>query len=117
MTFHSMERAKQRANLGRSAATRMIESAMKSGKGAETFPAKERKYLESKSNSTAKAVVFDGYIFIIGTNGNCITMYKAPYWFGKKKTHDGKERIRNAKYYLKMIPQEDFGTAFLEYAI
>ena len=101
-TMHSIIRANERAGMNCSEAIRFTDHAIRSGKRAEDFPSKERKYLESKETDPAcKAIFYNGYIFIMKGENTCITLYLAPSWFLKKRYYDGKTRVRDAKKYLR----------------
>ena len=46
MTYHSILRTSERANLNQQSAIRMIERAKECGKKSEQFPADERNYMK-----------------------------------------------------------------------
>ena len=100
-TFHSLERAKQRAGLNERRAYKMIDLALTRGKTAASFKSRERDYLENATQADRVAVAYNNYCYIFSDAGRCLTMYPLPKWFGKKKHFDGKERIRNMKVYAR----------------
>ena len=100
-TFHSLERAKQRAGLNERRAYKMIDLALTRGKTAASFSSWERDYLENTAQADRVAVAFNNYCYIFSDAGRCLTMYPLPKWFGKKKHFAGKERIRNMKVYAR----------------
>ena len=106
MTYHSIIRTKERANLNENAARKMILRAKEYGRQPEEFPAAERKYLEHMEQDGKCVVFYSGYSFILGDERICITMFRAPQWFGKKNRYSGKTEIRNAKKYAKMRGNE-----------
>lgn len=108
-TMHSIKRTKERRNIkNKHSATRKIENALNRGKCAEDFSSWERDYLINESKDNCTAIAYDNYCYIVNENGRCVTMYKLPAWFGKKKHFNGKERIRNFKKYSKNMFINDF---------
>ena len=100
-TFHALQRTRERTGFNAKTSQRFIASAIKRGKSAETFTAKERAYLQrQEARQGCWTVVYDGYCFIIGNDGYCVTMYRLPQWFGKIQ-YDGKQKIRDAKKYMR----------------
>ena len=100
-TFHSLERAKQRAGLNERRAYKMIDLTLTRGKTAASFKSRERDYLENATQADRVAVAYNNYCYIFSENGYCLTMFPLPGWFGKKKHFAGKERIRNMKVYAR----------------
>lgn len=98
-TKHSIERIKDRLGVNARKAEKRISDAVSRGADAENFSARERKYLLDKADRGCTAKVYDGYCYIVGENDVCVTLYRLPSWFGKKKHFDGKEKIRNYKKY------------------
>ena len=97
-TVHSIERSKERLGLNERRAEKTIQLAIERGKDYKEFnSSRERKYLEQHTNSEVYAVAYNGYCYIIGNSGFCITVYELPVWFGKKKQYDGKTKIKNMK--------------------
>lgn len=85
---HSVNRAKERAGMNRKKALKMMELARERGITSDECKwSLDKKFLESRSDADTIAVAFNGYCFIMerGTM-NCITMYRLPKHFGKKKT-------------------------------
>ena len=107
-THHSVERTIERADMNEKEAMRFISLAIERGKSSREFHSDERSYLESKAHEDGcRAVVYNGYVFILGKHDRCVTMYKLPTWFGKKKNYDGKQKVRNAKKYCAMNRYDD----------
>lgn len=100
-TYHSIDRAKERAGLNERKATKMIELALERGKSANYFSSMEKSYLESEGYDGCTAIAYNNFCYIVNENGICVTLYPLPAWFGKKKRFDGKEKIRNPKKYSK----------------
>lgn len=101
-TIHSYERARERAGMNEEQAARFIRRAFERGKSAEDMPRKEREYmLKKESTANCRTVFYNDYFFIFSQDGNCITLYESPAWFCKKSHFEGKEKIRNAKKYLR----------------
>ena len=98
-SLHSVRRAKQRAGLNKKKALRMMELAKTRGITSEECSwSKDRKFLENRSNEDSIAVAYNGYCFILDRpTMNCITMFKLPRCFGKKKTYY-KENKRQHNY-------------------
>ena len=111
-TYHGIQRTKERTGFNMKTSERFIENAIERGKEAEFFPTRERDYLLQKEEQEGcKALVYNTYCFIIGTDNNCITMYSVPGWFGKKKHHDGKRKIKDIKKYIRyydLLGEEDY---------
>ena len=101
MTYHCLERAKERAGLSVNAALNLFDKAVRYGIGADEFPANERNYLKSKEGNGMQAIFYGEYIFILNDEGRCVTMYRAPGWFGKKSNFHGKEQIKNKKRFAR----------------
>lgn len=105
-TFHAMERSKERRNLkNQRSAIKNIELAIERGKRAEDFTSWEREYLYDLATDNCYAIAYDTFCYIVSDEGCCITMYRLPAWFGKKKHFEGKERIRDYKKYCKSNAQ------------
>lgn len=109
MTYHSILRTVERANLSRDSAVRMIEKAKEYGKKAEAFPSDERKYLKQLEREGSNVLYHAGYCFILTDDYKCITMFPVPQWFGKKSRHCGKTVVRNPKKYSRMW-REDYAS-------
>lgn len=102
MTYHSICRTEERANLSKGAAMKMIERASKKGRMASEFALDERRYLQSKENEGRYACYYSGYCFIFTKGHICITMFPVPKWFGKRGKYNGKILIREPKKYLRI---------------
>ena len=104
-TRHSHQRAKERLhskNLRKS--QRQVMNALARGKRAEDFRASwERRFLELASRDSCYAVAYNQCCYIFSDKDICVTVYKLPAWFGKRKLCDGKEVIRNAKKYDRTV--------------
>lgn len=85
---HSVNRAKERAGMNRKKALKMMELARKRGITSDECKwSLDKKFLGSRSDANTIAVAFNGYCFIMErATMNCITMYRLPKHFGKKKT-------------------------------
>ena len=100
-TFHALQRTKERTGFNHKASERLIANAITRGKGAQSFAAKEREYLERQESKKGYwTIVYNSLCFIFSNDGVCITVYKLPPWFGKKQ-YDGKQVIRNNKKYIR----------------
>lgn len=98
-SHHSIERMKERAGICERQAERRIRQAFRRGKGFEFFASWERRYLQNEGGFN-KAIAFNGFCYIFGADGICITLFPLPIWFGKKKRFDGKVKVRDAKKYF-----------------
>ena len=98
-TIHSIERANERTRFNGKTAIRFIENGIERGKTADEFTQKESKYLASLARDNCVAKVYNGFCLIVSELGVCVTIYKLPEWFGKKRYYDGKKRVRNVKNY------------------
>ena len=120
MTYHSIERAVQRACMNEDAAVEFIGKAENRGLGADDLPTKERKYMEKLKKPGSYPVYYGGYLFILGEGGhNCITMYAAPEWFFRTERPGrsrgifiGKTYVRNPRKYSRHYPEADFGELY-----
>ena len=115
-TYHSIKRTVERTGYNAKASERIIMNAMTRGKNAESFPTREREYLEKTESKGegCRVIVYNGYCFIL-RDDYCITMYPLPKWFGKKQ-HDGKRKIRDAKKYMRFNANYDELDNEFEYA-
>ena len=101
-TYHSIQRAKERTGFNLKSSERFIETALRRGRGAEAFSAKEKDYLlQKEAKEGCRMLVYNLFCFIVAADDACITMYPAPNWFGKKKYHDGKREIKDIKKYMR----------------
>ena len=98
-TDHSIERANERTRFNGKTAVRFIENGIARGRTAEEFSRDESRYLVKLARGNCIAKAYNGYCLIISDSGICVTVYKLPEWFGKKRYYDGKKRIRNVKKY------------------
>ena len=98
-TNHSIQRANERTHFSGKSAVRFIENGIARGKTAEDFTSKESIYLANCAKGGCVAKAYNGFCLIIGNNGDCVTIYKLPEWFGKKRYYDGKKSVRNVKRY------------------
>ncbi len=98
-SYHSIQRAYERTQFKKSAVPRFVEKGIERGKTADDFNQDEKKYLENQSRDNCTAKAYNGYCLIISDQGNCVTLYRLPEWFGKKRFYNGKDRIRNVKHY------------------
>lgn len=87
-TYHSINRAKERAGLNRKKAEKMMQLARERGIGFEDCRwSIDRNFLLMRTNESCKAIAYNGYCFIFDMETcNCITMYPLPRSFGRKKT-------------------------------
>ncbi len=87
-SYHSINRAKERAGLNRKKAEKMMSLARGRGIGYEDCKwSLDRQFLISRTTDTTVALAYNGYCFIFDRDTcNCITMYLLPKSFGKKKT-------------------------------
>lgn len=87
-TVHCISRAKERAGLSSHKAKRFIELARQRGiRSTDCRWSLDRKYLEEKSNERIEALAYNGFCFIMERDTKkCITIFKLPKRFGKKKT-------------------------------
>lgn len=101
-TFHAIQRTKERAGYNHAGSTRFIENAIMRGKGIEEFGSIEREYLKYEERKQGcKVLVYNSYCFIISNEGICITMFKLPIWFGRKRRNTGRKYSRKPKSELK----------------
>ena len=108
-TFHSIERAKKRMGINEKKANRVITNAIEKGKRVEDLASWEKNYMQNEAKGDdVTAIAFNGYCYIVNDDGFCVTMYKLPKWFDKKKHYNGKERIRNFKSYSKYCDDVEY---------
>lgn len=98
-TYHSIQRANERTRYRGEAAIRFIKNGIERGKTAEDYRQNERKYLANVAYDNCIAKAYNGFCLIISEEGDCVTLYRLPEWFGKKRHYDGKTRVRNVKRY------------------
>lgn len=103
-SHHSLKRAKERLGFNRKYAASVIENGIRRGQPACNFrPGAEKKWLERRSQQGCEALAYNGLCIIVSPDGNCVTVYELPRWFGKKVRFDRRNRrIRNRVRYQKM---------------
>lgn len=101
---HSLKRAKERFGFNRKYAASVIENGIQRGRAACSFrPGAEKEWLECRSQRGFEALAYNGLCIIVSPEGNCVTVYELPRWFGKKVRFDHhNRRIRNCIRYQKM---------------
>lgn len=99
-TYHSIQRANERTRYNGKSAIRFIENGIARGKTAEDFTQEERKFLLNTPYDNCIAKAYNGFCLIISEDGECVTLYPLPEWFGKRRYYNEKNRIRNAKRYF-----------------
>ena len=99
-TLHALQRTNERTGFNLKTSKRFILTALKRGKGAENFSTREKEYL-LQTEDGKRAIVHNSYCFIVSEENVCITMFQTPKWFGKKSQYNGKNKIKNAKKYLR----------------
>lgn len=89
ITKHGEKRSKERLGLNRKKIERRAKLAFERGKRAQDCTyAKDRRYLEARTNSIAVAVAHGEYCYIFNKkNKVCITVYALPHDFDKKKNY------------------------------
>lgn len=108
-TRHAIERTQERANCTPKEASHMIRNAIARGKSCDEFTKDERNWLKHRATDNNKAVVYNGYCFILSERGTCITMYGLPEWFGKKRHYaGGGEKVRNVRKFSHMREDLDY---------
>ena len=102
-TKHSLIRAKERLNLNSKSAKKLISQAINRGIALDNYTTcMEKTFLKHSLANNCHTKVYNGFCYIFNENDICVTMYKLPSWFNKKKQFDGKIRIRSIKKYLKL---------------
>ena len=102
-TKHCEERADERRQLNKKGINRQIQLAYERGKRLEDFhTSAEREYLMRKESNSVKAIVYNGFCYILGEDDVFVTMFLLPEWFGKKHFYQGKEKVRNARKYFRL---------------
>ena len=101
-SVHCLERAKERLGFNEKNAAKEIQRATERGKPAEAFTSWERDFLKNHSREKKRAVAYNGFCYVIDEEtGFCITVFRLPPWFGRKKSFDGKKKVKNLKKYMK----------------
>jgi len=100
-TYHSIQRANERTRFSGRAAERFIENGIRRGKAAKDFRQKENAFLANCGRDHCVAKAYNGFCLIINDRDECVTLYRLPEWFGRKRFYDRKEGIRNIKRYAK----------------
>ena len=80
---------------GLSSAEKALSALLRTASPAE----RPQIYLATCPEGECTAKAYNGFCLIIGDNGDCVTIYRLPEWFGKKRYYDGKKTVRNAKRY------------------
>lgn len=109
MTYHSIVRTRERANVPKKAAAKVIERAKQRGIKSSEMPAKERRYLNDLQNDGIKFLYYNGYLYLLNAISNvCITMYAAPEWFLSGCNFSGKDEVRKPKKYMRCYGYKEY---------
>ena len=100
-TFHSIQRANERTPFHGRRAERFVENGIRRGKAAESFRQREYDYLANCGRDNCVARAYNGYCLIINNQEECVTLYRLPEWFGRKRHYDRKKGIRKEKKYAR----------------
>lgn len=109
---HSLERGKQRLNLNKKATLRQIQLAFERGQTSETIGSLGKYWLQDHSANGKNAKIYNGFCFIFGNNGMCITILPLPEYLSKKPYFDNKNQIRNIRYYTKDLRLKHEGLSY-----
>lgn len=87
-TMHYISRSKTRGGINSKRAIRMAELAWSRGcRINECRWSEDKKYLLKKSNEQIEAIAYNGFCYLFSKSDlKCITVYKLPKDFGRKKT-------------------------------
>ena len=108
MTYHSIKRAKERSGLSFEGSIKLIERAFERGLRSPELPGRERRFVEKKERERDTNIIYYlGFLFVLGDNEECVTMYEVPNWFCRKGNFDGKIMIRNKKKYYRYYQVEE----------
>jgi len=103
ITRHCLIRAKERLNKNHKDVNRLVKLASVRGKDACDFTSSfEKNFMRKGYKKSSAMKVYNNVCYIFNENHKCVTLYRVPSWFLKKKHFNGKERIRNIKKYLRM---------------
>lgn len=101
-TVHGQQRAKERLKLNPEQAERVATLAWERGKRAEDLRGRDRRYFDGRYEDGCELISYNGYIFVFNLETRrCVTMFRAPAWFGRRQQFAGKELIRNPVKYLR----------------
>lgn len=109
-TEHGIERTMEWMQISREQAARCVENAWKHGKTIdEVKHSCQRQYLEARDGrfeeGPSEFRVYKGHLFIFTPDqGMLVTMYPTPRNFDRKQLYAGKQRVRKAKRYSRMVP-------------
>ena len=109
-TEHGIERTMEYMHINRDQAARCVENAWKHGKTiGELNHSRQRQYLAARDYrfeaGPSEFRVYKGHLFIFTPDqGMLVTMYPTPESFDRKQLYAGKERVRKAKRYSRMVP-------------
>jgi len=84
LTYHAIDRAKERMGIGRKSLMRMAEKARKLGIPTKAFRGAFRRYLEDislKNETVAEFRVYGQYIYLFSSEGVLVTIYYVPNEF------------------------------------
>ena len=102
ITKHCYQKLKERCSIkNHKSAQKKVELAFTKGKRFSDYTEDKRQYLLSKEQNLCQAVVYDKFCYIFNQNNACVTVYKLPEWFSKRKKYVGKEMIKNEKRYSR----------------
>ncbi len=104
LTNHAAERGMERLCMPANEVNREFRIALQYGNRFYDFKdCKSFKYIRSKTNASAEAVVYNGVCYIISKyDGSCVTLYKLHNEVRNKNSYNGKIRIKNPRKYAKL---------------
>lgn len=106
-TPHALTRAKERRGFNEKRALNWIKKALERGRDHSFFSSWEHDYLREEGKGCCIALAYDGFAFILDSRGVCVTLYKLPHDFGKKKNYVGKTPLRDGKKYMTRYQKEE----------
>lgn len=110
ISYHGMQRVKERLKVNQAAAGHIIKNAWEKGLSAMELPTKrQREYVEGQRrllfNGWTRLKIYHGYLLIFSGEANLITSYRLPDWFYEKQRFDrDKGHVRNLRKYIRMNP-------------
>ena len=108
-TTHSVERVMERGDRSLKEAIVDINRAWYEGSRGEEFGGREREYLEGRTSDRIYPIVFRRNVYLFDNDGNCVTMYPVPKWFGRElKQKAVKPRKLDIRRYLMEYDEGEF---------
>jgi len=106
-TIHAIQRTQERTGRSEESSKDFLSRAIDHGKLLCELPETQQAYLDDIIKPGTTAVIYKGYIVIVGDCGVAVTMFREPEWFSNvRKPHRPRMRsnepVRSIKKWQRM---------------